>query len=98
LAEIVPQIGDWHFATKAQYYLHECGRITLGELDIRRSTSWVNRKNGIPIPIVKFYEYDPMEYKYNADQPGWEYPMADVPIPKNIINFEAIHIRLLYFL
>jgi hypothetical protein len=34
LAEIVPQIGDWYFATKAQYYLHECGQITLGPLEI----------------------------------------------------------------
>jgi hypothetical protein len=83
LAEIVPQIGNWHFATKAQYYLHECGRITLGDLDIRRTTSWMNR-NGPP--IVKFYEY-------NDYQTGWEFPMADVPIPKNIIGFETIHIR-----
>jgi hypothetical protein len=34
LAQIVPQIGDWHFAGKAQYYLHECGQITFGQLEI----------------------------------------------------------------
>jgi hypothetical protein len=30
----VPQIGDRHFASKAQFYLHECGKITLGNLEI----------------------------------------------------------------
>jgi hypothetical protein len=95
LPELVPQIGDWHFAGKAQYYLHECGRITLGNLDIRRSTSWINRKNGLP--VVKFYED---HYKYNAinNKSDWEYPLADVPIPNNIIDFEGIHIRLAFFL
>jgi hypothetical protein len=82
LAELVPQIGDWHFATKAQYYLHECGQITLGDLDIRRTTSWINRDGP---PIVKFYEYN--------YQTGWEFPMADVPMPNNIIDFKTIHIR-----
>jgi hypothetical protein len=60
-------------------------------LDIRRSTSWINKKNGLPIPIVKLYEDE-----YNAYKPGWEYPLADVPIPKNIINFKGIHIRLAF--
>jgi hypothetical protein len=87
LAEIVPEIGDWRFAEKAQYYLHEYGRITLGDLDIIKSISWINRKNGIP--TVKLS---------NDDQADWEYPLADVPIPKNIINFEEIKIRFFFIL
>jgi hypothetical protein len=62
-------------------------------LDIRRSTSWINKKNGLPNPIVKFYQDE-----YNAYKPGWEYPMADVSIPKNIIDFKGIHIKFLFFL
>jgi hypothetical protein len=92
LAELVPQIGDWHFASKAQYYLHGCGRITLGELHISRSTSWINRKTGTPI-VKLCNDYDD-EHQYF----GWDFPMADVPIPKNIINFEYIFIRLAFFL
>jgi transposase InsO family protein len=52
LGELVPQIGNWYFASKTQYYLHECGKITLGGLHISISTLWINR-NGFPIPIVK---------------------------------------------
>jgi hypothetical protein len=89
LAELVPEIGDWRFAEKAQYYLHEFGRITLGDLYIRRSISWINRKNGIP--IVKLCAEDEITYK-----PDWEYPLADVPIPKNIIYFRSIDIRLAF--
>jgi hypothetical protein len=91
LAELVPQIGDWRFAEKAQYYLHEFGRITLGDLHIRRSTSWINRKG---IPIIKLCDDDDYEHEYF----GWDFPMADVPIPKNITNFEEIHIRFAFFL
>jgi hypothetical protein len=87
LAELVPDIGDWHFASKAQYYLHEFGKITLGYLHIRRSTSWANRKNGLPIAKL-------LISNENDDQAGWEYPLADVPIPKNIVNFAGIRIRL----
>jgi hypothetical protein len=87
LAELVPQIGNWHFASKAQYYLHEYGRISLGYLRIRKSNSWINRKNGIP--IVKLYE----KGQYKPYKP-WEYPLADAPISKNIIHFRCIHIRL----
>jgi hypothetical protein len=91
LAELVPQIGDWRFAEKAQYYLHEFGRITLGDLYIRKSnSSWINIKNGIP--IVKLCD----EGEYNADEPVWEYPLADAPIPKNIIDFRCIEIRLAF--
>jgi hypothetical protein len=39
LAKIVPQIGNWYFASKAQYCLHEFGKITLGQLSIRRPTN-----------------------------------------------------------
>jgi hypothetical protein len=92
LAELVPQIGDWRFAEKAQYYLHEYGKISLGYLHIRRSTSWMNRKNGPP--IVKLCNDEDYEHEYF----GWDFPMADVPIPKNITNFEGIHIRLAVFL
>jgi hypothetical protein len=37
LARLVPQIGHWHFASKAQYHLHECDRITFGCFDIKKS-------------------------------------------------------------
>jgi hypothetical protein len=87
LAELVPQIGDWHFATKAQYYMHECGLITLCDMYIRRSTSWIDRKNDRP--IVKLCHEHAYEHQYF----GWDFPLADVPIPKNIINFEYICIR-----
>jgi hypothetical protein len=39
LGELVPQIGDWYFASKAQFYLHECGQITLAYLTIESSTN-----------------------------------------------------------
>jgi hypothetical protein len=104
LAEFVPQIGHWHFTTKAQYFLHELGKITLGYLDIARSASWMNR-NGPP--IVKFSDYAHREinwpwYGFSELPPaqpiaGWEFPLADVPIPKNIINFKGIHIRFVFF-
>jgi hypothetical protein len=92
LAELVPQIGDWHFASKAQYYLHEFGKISLGYLDIRKSTSWINRKNGPP--IVKLCSDDDYEHEYF----GWDFPLSDVSIPKNIINFARIDIRFLFIL
>jgi hypothetical protein len=88
LAELVPQIGDWRFAEKAQYYLHEYGRITLGRIYIRESNSWIN----MGVPIVKLCG----EGEINANKPGWEYPLADVPIPKNIINFGRIQIRFVF--
>jgi hypothetical protein len=37
LAEFASQIGDWYFASKAQFYLHECGKITLGKMIIDSS-------------------------------------------------------------
>jgi hypothetical protein len=89
LAEIVPEIGDWHFAERAQYFLHECSKITLDSLEIRRSSSWINRK----VPIVKLYDDDDDE----EHKTGWEFPLADVPIPKNIKNFKYIHIRFAFF-
>jgi hypothetical protein len=92
LAELVPEIGDWRFAEKAQYYLHEFGRITLGDIYIRKPTAWINRKNGIP--TVRLCYDDDDEHQYF----GWDFPMADVPIPKNVINFEGIRIRLALFL
>jgi hypothetical protein len=36
LAKLVPQVGNWHFASKAQYFLHECGRFTIGRLRIKK--------------------------------------------------------------
>jgi hypothetical protein len=74
LAELVPDIGDWHFAAKAQYYLHECGKITLGKLRIEPST--FEDEDGLIIVVKE-----------------WESPIADVPIPENIINFKGIDIR-----
>jgi hypothetical protein len=73
MAELVPQIGDWYFATKAQYYLHECGKITLDEFWIKSST----RGNGSPV-ISKDYAMQQ------------EFPLANVPMPENIINFKKI--------
>jgi hypothetical protein len=32
----------------------------------------------------------------NAYKPDWEYPLADVPIPKNIRDFRSIHIRFVF--
>jgi hypothetical protein len=48
LGELVSLIGDWYFASKAQFYLHECGQITLGDLDIDESAI----ENGHVIVVV----------------------------------------------
>jgi hypothetical protein len=72
LAKIVPQIGNWYFALKAQYYLHECGNITLGR-DLHISV------NGNGPAIERTY----LTYM----------PLADVPMPKNVKNFNDIQIR-----
>jgi hypothetical protein len=39
LGKLVSLIADWYFASKAQFYLHECGQITLGHLDIEPSAN-----------------------------------------------------------
>jgi hypothetical protein len=90
--ETTSSLDHWHFASKAQYNLHEFGKITLGNLDIKRSSSWINAKNGIP--IVKLRD----EEEYNSHQTDWEYPLADVSIPKNITNFGSIRIRCVFLL
>jgi hypothetical protein len=46
LGKLVPQIGNWYFASKAQFYLHECGQITLANVTIRSSP------NDLPIVDV----------------------------------------------
>ena len=53
LAEIVSLIGDWYFAGKVQYYLHECGKITLGELVV---TSPRNGHGHGPVVLKEFRE------------------------------------------
>jgi hypothetical protein len=80
LGELASLIGDWYFASKAQYYLHECGRITLGSLTIKRS------RNGIPVVNVELEKY-----RY-----FWGLPLAEVPMPTNVKNFKQIKIRLDY--
>ena len=39
LGQLVAQIADWYFSRKAQFYLHECGQVTLGELWIKWSAN-----------------------------------------------------------
>jgi hypothetical protein len=80
LGELVSQIGDWYFASKAQFYLHECGQIILGNLTIGPS------ENGHPIVDVR-----------SEDQCFGDLPLADVPMPTNVKNFEGVRIRLLVF-
>jgi hypothetical protein len=80
LGKLVSLIGDWYFATKAQFYLHECGQITLGSFAIERSM------NGLPVVNVWLEEH-----KY-----FWHFrePLADVPMPTNVKNFMQIRIGL----
>jgi hypothetical protein len=66
-------IGDRQFVSFVQFFLHKCGEITLGQLEI---TSLENG-NG---PIVNIYGEDP------------NLPLADVPIPENVKNFESINL------
>jgi hypothetical protein len=82
LAELVAQIGDWHFSTIAQYFLHEFTKnITLGKLCIKQS------RNGNGLVVVKMDE---------EQDPEVELPLADVPMPKNISNFVGLNIRLAF--
>jgi hypothetical protein len=37
LGEFVPQVGNWYFASKAQFYLHEYGQITLAYLQVNQN-------------------------------------------------------------
>jgi hypothetical protein len=67
-------IGDRQFVSFIQFYLHKCGEITLGSLEIQKYP-----KNGPP--IVKVYKNHPV---------GRRMPLADVPISQNIKNFEKI--------
>jgi hypothetical protein len=83
LGELVPQIGDWYFASKAQFYLHECGQITLGWLNIGPSSINENAN-----PIVEVV-VGPEE-----EQLFWGLPLADVPMPTNVKNFKGIRLRL----
>jgi hypothetical protein len=46
LAKLVPQIGNWEFASKAQFFLHDLGEITLGFFQI------------MPEGIYKTYDND----------------------------------------
>jgi hypothetical protein len=79
LGELVPQIGNWYFASKAQFYLHECGQSTLAHLTIGSS------EDDDYLPIVDVWT----EHEF-----FWDLPMADVPIPTNVKNFKGICIRL----
>jgi hypothetical protein len=82
LGELVPQIGDWYFASKTQFYLHECGQITLGWLTIG--------------PSSISDDADPIVHVWREDQ-FWDLPLADVPMPTNVKNFKGIRIRLFVF-
>jgi hypothetical protein len=61
LANVVSQIGDWYFAIKAQFYLHECGKITLGFLRItkpayRNGPVILKGERELPLPDVPMPE------------------------------------------
>jgi hypothetical protein len=73
LARLVPDIGHWHFATKAQYFLHEYGKITLGCLRIDKGEA-----------VAQLIEQ--------------ELPLATVPLPKNITNFETLRLKFVFIL
>jgi hypothetical protein len=89
LAELVPQIGNWYFASKAQFYLHECGQITLAYLIIGPSENDDNHPNHPIVDVV----VDPEEDQYFTNL-----PLADVPMPTNVKNFQGIRIRFVFFL
>jgi hypothetical protein len=86
LAELVAQIGNWHFSTIAQYFLHEFTKnITLGEICIKQS------RNGDGPVVVKMDQEEEQDPESEL-----ELPLADVPMPKNISNFVDIYIRLAF--
>jgi hypothetical protein len=77
-----PTIGDRQFVSFIQFYLHKCGEITLGFLEVLNSP-----RNGHDNPIVKDFKYDPLALG------GRVFPLADAPISQNIKNFEGIDFR-----
>jgi hypothetical protein len=104
----VPEIGDRHFASKAQFYLHECGKITLGNLEISsKPIPSAEDEDDLEISSISSEEEDDPEISSipseDEDDPilnipvilkdGRELPLADVPIPANIRNFKQIRIR-----
>jgi hypothetical protein len=106
LAQLVPQIGDRHFASKAQFYLHECGKITLGNLEISSIPVHSEDEDGdeiLSIPSSESEDEDEISSIPSAEdrdervpvilKDGRELPLADVPIPANIKNFKQIRIR-----
>jgi hypothetical protein len=76
LVAFSPHICDRQFASIVQFFLHKCGQITLGSLQIKTSPNG----NG---PIV-------------VDQNDRELPLAEGPIPSNVVNFKGVHLRFAY--
>jgi hypothetical protein len=97
LAQIVPQIGDRHFASKAQFYLHKCGKITLGNLEISskpKPSEDEDDENELEISSIPSEDEDGPIFNIPVVlKEGRELPLADVPIPANIKNFKQLRIR-----
>jgi hypothetical protein len=81
LVQLVCKIEDRQFASFIQYFLHKCGRITLGKLWIRPS-QWSSSVfgNGPPIVLVN----------RQLHLSRWEMPLADMPMPINVKDFKEI--------
>jgi hypothetical protein len=76
-------IDDRQFVSFIQFYLHKCGEVTLGLLEVRNSP-----RNGHDHLIVKAYKNHRL---------GRELPLADVPISENIEDFEQITLKFAFY-
>jgi hypothetical protein len=75
-----PTIGDRQFVSFVQFYLHKCGKFTIGMLEIVPLTKW----NGSAV-VVKVT-------KSNQEQQQ-EWPLADGPMPTNVKNFRQLTLK-----
>jgi hypothetical protein len=88
LAKLVPHISNWHFAKKAQFFLHECGKFTIGNLLIL--IRWpVNKPGPITRKVMIFRDFCELIF---PECRGLPLP-ADMPMPENITNFTGIYFR-----
>jgi hypothetical protein len=78
-----PTIGDRHFVSALQFYIHKCGQVTLDYLEIDAP-----KEGGNGHPIVEAYKGIHRRHGHGRLQ-----PLVDVPIPKNINDFKGICLR-----
>jgi hypothetical protein len=85
LVALLFQLGDDQFASILQYCLNEDGHITLGHLRIRAS-----KQNGPIVELCKMIRWNYLAHVLETNLP-------DEPIPKNVLNFNSLTLRFLFF-